>query len=215
MYTEKEKLLIYFYDDYLLNDTPIPPYFLSVASVNENVLTIMRYAFEHLVRWTPKEVMENMDAEIIDKLKLRDLINRLEIPPYYNRDDYYFYAHLMYPNERFLDEESMIRKQYEDILSGKVQRFPRGFIEGDDGEKRISICFRYILEKEGFKSIEDIYNFFSTAEGNKLLKKYNLDIAKRNHFEKTIDFVHATLSENQRDDDLYHYLRFKSCKLGL
>ena len=215
MYTEKEKLLIYLYDDYLLNDNPIPPYYLSPAQVNESVLIIMRYAFEKLVRWTPREVMENMDAEIIEKLKLKDLINRLEIPQYYEHDDYYYYAHMMYPEEKFLDEESMIRKHYEDILSGKIQRFPRGFIEGDEGEKRISICFRYILEKEGFKSIDDIYYYFSTAEGNKLLKRYNLDIAKRNHYEKTIDFVHATLSESQRNYDLYHYLRFKSCKLSL
>jgi hypothetical protein len=60
-----------------------------------------------------------------------------------------------------------------------------------------------------FANTEEIYKFFASSKGPKLLKKYRLNVACVTMFDHPIDFLHEALPKEQRDEFWYRYYKFK------
>ncbi len=235
--SKKEKInvsAIYNYDQILLgNEKRLAPYFIEEKNAHgnndtkENAICILRYVIEDLLRWTPKMMVDYFNKEVIDKMKLETVIRALN--KYFpvqldKKKDYYWYAHLLYPDVIVLNDEDLTIKTYRDVLSGKLKKFPKGFLDGDGGEDRIRLCLLYYLEQDPFltgslnppenaedsdlMTIKELYSCFA-REGNKKLKQIKLDHGRRDHFQHAIDFLHVSLPSKQRNDFYYHYYKFK------
>ena len=92
-----------------------------------------------------------------------------------------------------------------------MKRFPKQFLAGADGLYRAKLCFHYMVTQYlTFTSIEDMYRFFSSRGGAVALRKYRLSQVCKDLFEYNVDFLHESLSEDQKDELLYHYYRFSN-----
>ena len=210
---------IYNYDQILCgNETRFSGHFFEDKSVHgnnntkETALSVLRYAIEDLLRWTPRVMVDYFDGEVINTMKLGRVIEALykTVPVQLDKKkDYYWYAHLLYPDEIVINDEDLTIKTYRDLLNGKINKFTKGFLEGDEGEDRIRLCLLYYLSQYfPVSSIRELYARFAT-DGNKILKTAKLDGARRAHFEHPLDFLHSCLPSHQKDEFYYHYYKFE------
>ena len=60
-----------------------------------------------------------------------------------------------------------------------------------------------------FENQYEMYKFFASSNGPKLLKKYRLNVACVSIFEYPIDFLHTALPQEAKSEFWYRYFRFK------
>lgn len=206
----------YRYNQYLLNDTPLPSSYFSPNIAHITAKIILRYAVEEYLRWSPYDMRDNLNRDVLEKLKLYHICKKhlaVDFPKEFDiNKDYFYFAHICYPNTIKFDPDVVVVKHYQNILDGKEKKFKKGFLVGVEGEHRIKVCFKYLLEKLGFTSIKEMYATFATTQGTKLLDKYKLTFAKRYHYQSTIDYLHDVLPSSQKNIDYYNYYRIINSK---
>lgn len=178
----------------------------------KKALHVIRFAIKNYLQWTPKEAIAKLDWEIIKLMKLDLLTKYIIFPPEMDeQDDMYIVTGKLYPNLVKLDEKEITLKVYKRVLEKDLYKFPKEYLSGDQkGRNRAIICFQYMLSQfTNFKSVQEMYKFFSTSNGPKLLKKYRLNVACTSTYECPLDFLHASLPENIRSEFWYRYYRFK------
>ncbi len=178
-------------------------------------LCVLRYAVEDLLRWTPRMMVDMFNGETIKKMKLEvpiKVLNRDFPVQLDKKKDYYWYAHALYPDEIPVSDEALTIKTYRDLLSGKIKKLQKGFLEGTEGEERIRLCLKYYLSQIGVTSIKGLYYDFA-KRGDKILAQCRLAAARRAHFDCAIDFLHVSLPTSQKDEFWYHYYKFKQYNL--
>lgn len=173
-------------------------------------LQIFKYAIEGFLRWTPKEAEIYLNIEIIKLMKLDTLVRFIRFPAELDSDrDYFYIAHLLYPNIIKFNNRELILRTYKEVLSGKLYKFPKEYLSGSMGVTRACICFQYMVSQFlPFNNIEEMYKFFSTTNGIKALKKYRLYAICSDIFDYPIDFLHESLCKEQKDEFYYHYYKF-------
>lgn len=178
---------------------------------HRNALEIIRYALEAFLRWTPQDIAGNLTGDIIELMKLETLIKYIEFPGELNsKTDMFYIAHLLYPQVIPFHPKEKTLQIYAAIVSKKIYRYPKGFWEGTDGVLRAKTCLKYMLQNYTvFHNVAEMYKCFSTSEGNKLLRQYQLMGACECFFDAPLDFLHETLSKTQRSEFYYHYYRFQ------
>jgi len=176
----------------------------------ENALNVMRYAFESFLGWTPQDIYNCINMEILDTMKLDSLLKHIEFPSELSiKNDLNYIAHMLYPSVIPFNTKKRVISIYNQVLEKKLYRYPKDFLEGSDGILRAKICLKYVLQNYLlFHNIEEMYEFFASKEGVKALKEYQLFVASNTLFESHIDYLHETLSENQQNEFLYHYYKF-------
>lgn len=212
--------LIFEYENVLTeNKTSVNPFLFNRGEYeNERkALYIIRYAIHTYLRWSPFQVRDHMTHKILEMMKLEPLLKYIKFPAVIEIEtdrDLFYLAVKLYPYQIKYNETDLILRVYKRILSGDMQRFPKQFLTGADGLYRAKLCFYYMLTQYmTFSSVEQMYSFFSSRKGAMSLKKYRLSQVCKDLFEYNIDFLHESLSENQKDELLYHYYRFISiCK---
>ena len=178
----------------------------------KRALYVFKYAIEFYLGWSPKQAISHLDWKIIRLMKLDQLLKYIIFPPEMNeKDDIYIILGKLYPNLVKLDEKEITLKVYKRVLEKDLYKFPKEYLSGDEqGRYRAIICFQYMLSQfTSFNNAQEMYKFFSTSNGTKILKKYRLSIACISMFEHPIDFLHASLPSDARDDFWYRYYKFK------
>lgn len=183
----------------------------------KKALFIIRYAVHTYLRWNPYEVRDHMSHKVLSMLKLEPLLKYITFPAVIEIDndrDLFYLAVKLYPNIIRYNEDDLILRVYKRVLNGNMQRFPKQFLTGADGLYRAKLCMHYMITQFlTFTSVEDMYRFFSLRKGAITLKQYRLSQVCKDLFEYNIDFLHESLSNNQKDELLYHFYRFKTiCK---
>lgn len=222
MINETQDYSAYLYDQVLLGRKETCGKELFETTVNnrkeynpideERAIGVVKYAFEYYLGWSPEQTYENISDDILQKLKLNGLVyQRIKFPIELDPSDNLKYlVHRMYPEKYSYDSSKAIIEYYDKVLSGEIKRFKKGFFAQDDGKDRAAICFRHMLDLSGrFSSIKEIYDFFCTTDGRKMLSRYKLTSACRDLFEFPIDFLHYSLSAADREDRYYWQLRFE------
>ena len=181
-------------------------------SINQkNALIIIRYALEDFLHWTPKDIEQNLNMEIMRAMKIDTLLKHIEIPHELNMErDLFYIAHLLYPDQCPYNPKAQTIKVYHDVLSRKLYRYPKSFFEDIGGIERAKLCLINMIQNYIFPhNVEELYQLFSEDTIGKTLKKYCLLDACNMIFESPLDFLHESLSMDQKNDFCYQYYKFK------
>ncbi len=208
------KILQSSYIDCLVNeDEPIFHHAILANSddkyMNEKYsIELLMFAIEQVLCWTPAQAMERLTTEIIKKLKLEFIVSQYTNCPkgVLFDDDYSYLVHKMYPKQTVYNFESSVIKSYSNVINGKVKGFNKKFFVGVEGKKRALVCMRYIVNNYcvGF-TIEELYRFFSTADGSNFIKNNKLKLPRKLLFNSNVEFLHYSLPSESRNDWFYHY----------
>ena len=183
------------------------------------VLECIRYACEKLLKWTPKQACSLFNTRIVDMMKMRMMINYIEFPLELEKEkDYYYVMHKLYPDIMPFSVEDSVINMYKRILNGKVQ-FPREYATGPEGITKICICLQYAIEHyHPFHSVKEMYVFFTSMDGTRFMKKYQLFSIMTLLGMDPLTLLHETLPEDQKSDFYFYYYSFwkkyrKRCRL--
>lgn len=210
----EDSSLYYNYEQILLDEKRVfAKYFFSGidAVCEKNALRVMKFAFENYLRWTPEELADNLNEEILKKLKLLYLVKYVRFPAELDpKEDYFYIAHKLYPEKIKYDVVESTRRVFNRVVDGNRKKFPKGFFSDSDGDERACLCFQRMLAQSEltFHSIKETYQFFSTSKGNSMLIKYRLYSQMHHFFGTALDFLHESLSDEERSPLWLHYYSF-------
>lgn len=179
-----------------------------------HAIDILKYAFTTLLGWTPEICSKAINKEILQEMKLTNIIPFLQIPDEYNGiiDPMYF-AHIMFPEKFSFDREKLDINIYKQILDQTVENdrkksYPKRFFQNSEGYKRSLLCLNYALKNNArFSSIREIYELSCDLSKN-FLKDNKLMLADSN-FETPVDYFHEALDERQRNDFYFAFYKFR------
>lgn len=187
-------------------------YFDLSEDQNEQIaLAVIHHAIDHYLCWSQKQVEECLDWEIIKKMKLHSLMKYIRFPAESDREkDLFILIDKLYPKYT----KSALKKPtlaiYDKVLTGERSKFPKGYFDGAEGMYRALICFQYMLSLiSSFDNVESLYKHFSCGKGVSTLKKYKLNIVSLSLYETPVDYLHAALPSEHKDDVLYHIYKFE------
>lgn len=200
------------YEEILMNRRSLFPrrYFdYSRISNQDLALSVIRYAIEVHLKWSPREAVARFTPEIAKKLKLDMVLKHIEFPCDLERDNYLYIVHLLYPKQVPFDLKQKILDMYHRSKDHKA-RYPKAYNEGEMGRIRACICLQDALQNQTFHSIREIYALFSSpVESMRFLKREGLYAMYTAQFDYPLAYLHASLPDVQKDTDWYAYFSFR------
>lgn len=181
-------------------------------------LEVFHYAFEVYLRWSPEDVQEYISDEILDKMKLTNLLKYIQFPAELSKKKNLDYlVDILYPQLTKMDFKASIITTYKKVLNAKDgTKLPKGYLNESLGMMRGHICLQYVLsEYFNFDSTEELYGFFASSNGMKTLKKYRLSSMCVDFYNTPLDFLHNALPKSQQNEFLYYYYKFKNANQKL
>lgn len=174
-------------------------------------LQIMKYAFETYLKWEPPVLRDYLTNEVLERMKLKSLMRYIVFPPELNaKEDLFYIAWLIYPETIHYGKKDLALRVYIKLLNKEIQKFPKEFFTGSEGITRTQICLRYMIEHYlHFTSVRELYEFFSTDECIKTLRKYKLLTICRDLYDTPVEYLHSSLSNDQKDIFWYRYFDFR------
>lgn len=182
----------------------------------ERSIKIIKYALEYYLGWSPVQIWENINMEVLEKMKLGSLVNqRIKYPVELldEEENLKYLVCRMYPGLYHYHPEQAVANYYDRVLAGEIKRFKKGFFSKDDnsGKDRAAICLRRALEIDGrFGSREEMYDYFCRSEGRQFISTHKLGSACRDLFEFPVCFLHyavfpLTPKEERSHFQFYYY----------
>ena len=186
----------------------------------DTALVFIRYAVEYFLRWTPKQAESCLDEATLKLMKLDKVMPYIIFPKELNpRRDYFYLAHLLYPDKIKYTPNALTLHLYREILreggdgeNDKKSKFPKEYMSGERGRTKACVCFRYMLQNycsDIIKNTRDMYRIFSEPKGTTILKKYGLYLVCFDLYDTPVDFVHDVLGDMQQDETLFFYYKFQ------
>ncbi|MCD8083849.1 MAG: hypothetical protein LUE86_10165 [Clostridiales bacterium] len=175
---------------------------------------VFRKAIEVFLHWTPEEAQVKLNEDIITRMKLDRVMNYLNLPPDIERNhNWGQVVAYLYPEILHLHETEMVVDTYEAVLAGQenggLYKFPKHYFDGQTGRKRGHICLRYLIEHNCvFENIRDMYKFFASEAGVRLINEKGLKLVLRDVFHSPVLYLHESLPEDMKDEFWYHYYEF-------
>lgn len=165
------------YDEMLIGArTKISAYYNTEPGGGNELISfsIIRYAIEKVLGWTPEEAIKKFDDYIIRKMLLEKVITYIIIPVEMQGEEATYILSRLYPKLLHFSTKQLIEKQYENILY-RHKQFPRDYFIGTDGFYRYCVCFRYLCYHfKRFKNIEEMYEFTLSPEGKRFMYSHRL-----------------------------------------
>lgn len=208
------------YDDMLLGKRKS---FSAALLDRENEATVcaglLRRIFKHYLHWTPTQIRDCLTLEIAERMCLMPFIRRLNCPPELdNQKDLFFVAWELYPETKNVSEPDLIRRVYQNLLDGTIQRFPKGYFDGYKGMLRAHLIFKtvfneYLVSNYSITSLEDAYDLFTSPDILSIIEKYKLTTLVRSKFEIPLNLLHSALGK-EADNKLYikALSKYPACK---
>lgn len=215
----------------------LSPQFFSYSEEqnHEDAAGLMRYVFEEVIGWSPYDVQNHCNKDVIDRLGLRPAYRALMWPATYDangkrvplvdsRSGYGYVAALLYPNViHTLGKQKLWIMEYNAMMSGRGQRaFRVDDFLGNDGYDHARLLLNHYLinhPDDRFKNIEDVYRVFANKkDADKILKKAKLLIISQALFKSPLEYLHAALPDDGTEagcDHLcYDFYRFEAMFKG-
>jgi len=184
----------------------------------KNALKVFKLAFEYFLKWSPEEVKDKVNLQVIKDMKLLPYIKYIVFPPELEPlEDLWYLAIKLYPYKFGYNQRENINKMFRKVISGKLKKLPKDYLSDSEGELRACICLQYLITNyKQFTSYEEMYDFFASMEGKNFLKQYRLLTPCTELFDTPIDFLHASLPTKNKKvfwRDFYRLNdRFKTIK---
>ena len=173
---------------------------------------ILHYAVADLLEWTPEQAEEHMTQKIITDMKLDRTFKYIHFPPDIEPEkDFDYIACLAYPSHPYNIRKQILRI-YNRILTGQDERFPKKVFDGSRGREKGAILLNeFIANNLSVSSIEELYEMFSDMpKMNYRFRKAKIYAASRKLYATPLDFLHHSLSDEERDDFLYAFWQYKN-----
>ena len=207
-----EKSIIMDYEQVLLGKKKaISLSFFSQSDAANKMLAIMvlRYAVKELLNWSPEEFQVKVTKELLDKLKVWQVVKYIPFPPELEpKKDLFYLALAAFPGlGRYDWYRETIRTYGYVAISKRRARYPKNFFDGSEGKYRACFCLRYCMSNYmQFLSVEDVYITFSTRQIRSTLRTWKLEKALVELFDSNpVAFVDYALPTKNRDDFYYYY----------
>lgn len=175
------------------------------GGVNEKkAISCIKYVIEHILRWDEETAVKKFDEHIINVMKLDKIISYIDFPievPYGNAR---YILSLIYPHRIKLNQQQLVEETFMKVLESDGKQFPRDYFAGGQGFKRFCICIKFLLENyKVFSSLDDIYKFFTSADGRTFLYTYRL---KTPAYQFNINMLEVirNITQNHPDGQLYY-----------
>ena len=195
------------YDEILLGKRKTySAFFMNKQNGNRIIKRALKYCFENYLQWTPVQVRECLTPEIVKRMKLEGLINRVPCPPELNpQTELYYVAWWLYPETRNVSAPELMVKVYDDVLSGRISKFPKGYFDGILGAIHAKAILLLMIKRYmTFDSLESMYAFFANErEARSILNRYRLSVPLRELYDTPLDYLHDSLSGAQKSSELY------------
>lgn len=178
---------------------------------NDIALSIIRYVVEYYLHWSPQDTRNLFDSSVIKQYKLKTVYAKVIFPSELDkRTDYFYLAVLLYPNKVNITEGEITIRIFEDVMEGRMKRFPKNFFVGTKGNEKLALCLKHLLEvTSAFDDVTDIYKFINSKDGVRLLidnKLYKYIIA---NFVTVNNAITYALPETQSNELLSNYYNIK------
>jgi len=178
--------------------------------------TMLRYVFEDYLDMSPEQVRDNLTHVMVERFKLRPFIHkRIPCPVELDGEkELQYIAWHLYPWTRNAEPYELIIKIYMEILHKKRKKYPKGFFDDADGEKRAIILLKTMINEYICpESIEYLYELFANDRAvMPILNKYALKAPLLCIYNSPLDYLHESLGK-QGDESLYaHYSNLRTQK---
>lgn len=203
------------YDNILCgNQTDFSPFYVKKEVSQEDYIALMRYFFEDILGWNPSEVERYASYDIIRRMHLDKIYDKIEFPPELNKaTDLFYLAHILYPSFIEVDRKAIILAVYKKVLSGKLKKFPKNFFFLADSENYLFNCLNHAIEENlFFGSAEELYSFFADKDkADPFLEKVRLSTPCRDLYGGLpVAMLHDYLPEDQKDESYYSFFKLMS-----
>lgn len=153
------------------------PYFFHPQHRKERVTDLIKYLIEQKLDLTPENALTKLTLTDLEKYKLKCLLRYIDKPVEFSKNNVKHLVYCAYPHLERPGVEELAIMVYQDVLTGKRRTFPKNyFLNGQIGEQRAIICFKYLCEEILRFSKEEILEQFSGTKGSKILAEHKLKI---------------------------------------
>ena len=208
-----KKEILQYYEEILLGQRDNFPasYFEESAYSSEKLaLSIIKYAIEKHIGWTPVEAGHFFTYDVAKRLKLDRLLRYIRFPVELDeKKDIRYVVHLLYPTIVGFDLRSRIIELYKRVLAGEA-KFPRIYFDNDFGPMRAEICLQYaLINNSNFHSLNEMYQSFATINGVRFFKDNKLFKLYTSLYRYPLEYLYSALPDSQRNTFLYALYSFK------
>ena len=201
------------YEDMLIGKRQAMPAYYFNYNANGNMkltLQIMKYAFDTYLQWSPEQLRDCLTYEILERLKLQFLLRHIVFPVELDSaKDLFYIAWKLYPKTVHFNEKDLILRVYKNLLDKKIQKYPKEFFDGRQGDLRAQVCLRYMIEQFlPFNAIDELYDYFASVKCVRVLRQNKLLIACRDLYDTPVEYLHKSLSKEQQNQFLYRFYDF-------
>ena len=217
------------YDDSLIGRIPYIDacnfYGSGSGGVNERkALSCIRYVLEEILRWTPEDAIGKFDEYMIHIMKLDKILEYINFPievPYGNPR---YILSLLYPSKIYIDQKKLVEETFQSVLEAsrkspynegkaagnRLKQFPREYFAGGEGFKRFCYCIKYLIENyKPMTSVEEIYTFFDSPKGKKMLYDFRLKVPADQFSIDMLSVIRYITSDEPDSDLLFAYFTFE------
>lgn len=190
-------------------------YIGDTATRSRVALAVFRHVIENILQWSPDIAFANMSMQLIKDLKLNNEWSNLDLPREIKQFSSAKYVIAMLYPKKFMalfSVETLAIQVYRSSLEQRRGIFPKNYFLDENGRLKAQVCLRYMLNNYAvYETIECIYReFANTKKIHKLLKSYGLDLPARTLYDNPLDYLHESLSSQQRSELFYNFYRFKN-----
>lgn len=167
---------------------------------------LLRLIFKYYMHWSPIEIRDLLDKRYIEAFKIEPLVNRIPCPPEVNpKREFYYIAWYLYPETVNVKPAELVIKLYMDIINNNLSKFPKGYFDGNTGYIRARLLLLTMIREflPKFDNLESLYAYFASDNGRRCINAYKLSVPLRELYSSPLDYLHDSLSDWQKDDDLY------------
>lgn len=181
---------------------------------------IIQHIFHNMLGWTDEEAIAHISPELAEKLRLDDLKKALApiIPADCPKDDWPGIVTIGLGQQ--INPTKQIQRYYKLIRQGKLSKFPKQLFTGQEGRKKASLLLHtFIAEKIALNITDEtktgklyvLYETFAeTATMNNKLTKAGLYYVYSGLYSNPLEFLHESLSADDRDEFLYTVFSFRN-----
>lgn len=228
-----KRALILEYENILIGQKKqFSSYYLSGNRLRDSGIAIelLKYFFRDILCWDAKTIEKNLLEKkqvipFLKKYKLDKYVNNFIYfdnepngkPRYINKEldesDAKQLIKMIYSDYK-IDLRTSVVTTYEDVIEGRKAKFPKHFFDVTaNGKTKACICLQRAISSHGtFSSVEELYNIFGDKNILKLLAKWRLKDVAQQYFDYPIDYLHASLPNELKDECFYKMYRKKYIK---
>ena len=170
----------------------------------QRALSCIKYAIEKVLQWDIEETLLKFDEYMIHAMRLERLVDFINYPKEVPERNPRYILSLLYPNRIHINYQDMVVHVYKEVLARRMQ-FPREYFLGVEGFYRYCICLQYLITHyHPVSSVDELYQFLCSSEGNKFLSAYRLKTPADQLEINILDCIHE-LTKDEKDSDLYYH----------